>query len=52
MVSHSIEQVRRVADWVTVIDRSLVAEGPPEQTLSLDRVLALIPRASEGYVPR
>jgi zinc transport system ATP-binding protein len=52
MVSHNIDQVRRVADWVSVIDRSLIAEGPPDQTLSLDRVLALIPKASEGHAPR
>ena len=50
MVSHNIEQVRRVADWVTVLDRSLVTEGPPAETLALDRVLALIPAAGEGRV--
>jgi zinc transport system ATP-binding protein len=43
MVSHNIDQVRRVADWVTVLDRSLVTEGPPGETLALDRVLGLIP---------
>ena len=50
MVSHNIDQVRRVADWVTVLDRSLVTEGPPAETLALDRVLALIPAAGEGRV--
>ena len=49
MVSHNIDQVR-VADWVTVLDRSLVTEGPPAETLALDRVLALIPAAGEGRV--
>jgi zinc transport system ATP-binding protein len=48
MVSHNIDQVRRVADWVTVLDRSLITEGPPAETLALDRVLALIPSAGEG----
>lgn len=50
MVSHNIDQVRRVADWVTVLDRSLVTEGTPAETLALDRVLALIPAAGEGRV--
>jgi zinc transport system ATP-binding protein len=48
MVSHNIDQVRRVADWVTVLDRSVITEGPPAETLALDRVLALIPSAGEG----
>jgi len=52
MVSHNIDQVRRVADWVTVLDRSLITEGPPAETLALDRVLALIPSAGEGRVRR
>jgi zinc transport system ATP-binding protein len=48
MVSHNIDQVRRVADWVTVLDRSIITEGPPADMLALDRVLALIPSAGEG----
>jgi len=52
MVSHNIDQVRRVADWVTVLDRSLITEGPPAETLALDRVLALIPSAGEGRARR
>jgi zinc transport system ATP-binding protein len=52
MVSHNIDQVRRVADWVTVLDRSLVTEGPPAEALALDRVLALIPSAGEGRARR
>ena len=48
MVSHHIDQVRRVADWVTVLDRSIVTEGPPAEMLALDRVRALIPSAGEG----
>ena len=43
MVSHDFEQVRRLADRVTVLDRSVVIEGRPEETLSLDRVRALMP---------
>jgi zinc transport system ATP-binding protein len=43
MVSHDLEQVRRVADRVTVLDRSVVAEGPPADTLAEARVLALLP---------
>jgi zinc transport system ATP-binding protein len=50
MVSHNLDQVRRVADWVTVLDRSLITEGPPAEALALDRVLALIPAAGEGRV--
>jgi zinc transport system ATP-binding protein len=52
MVSHNIDQVRRVADWVTVLDRSVITEGPPAETLALDRVLALIPSAGEGRARR
>jgi hypothetical protein len=37
-----------VADWVTVLDRSIITEGPPAEMPALDRVLALIPSAGEG----
>jgi zinc transport system ATP-binding protein len=43
MVSHDLDQVRRIADHVTVLDRSIVTEGSAEETLSLDRVVALLP---------
>ena len=43
MVSHDLEQVRRIADRVTVLDRSVVTEGPPADTLAQARVLALLP---------
>jgi zinc transport system ATP-binding protein len=43
MVSHDLEQVRRLADRVTVLDRSIVTEGLPDATLSLDHVKALLP---------
>ena len=34
MVSHDLEQVRRLADRVTVLDRRVVADGPPVETLT------------------
>jgi ABC-type Mn2+/Zn2+ transport system ATPase subunit len=43
MVSHDLDQVRRVADRVTVLDRSVVSEGPAAETLALDQVQALLP---------
>ena len=43
MVSHDLEQVRRIADRVTVLDRSVVSEGPAVETLALDHVMALLP---------
>jgi len=49
MVSHDLDQVRRIADRVTVLDRRIVAEGSAEAALSHDRVLALLPA---GRQPR
>jgi zinc transport system ATP-binding protein len=43
MVSHDLDQVRRLADRVTVLDRTIVSEGPARETLALDRVMALLP---------
>ncbi len=43
MISHDLEQVRRVAEAVTVLDRRVVAEGAPAQVLTSARVLDLIP---------
>lgn len=34
MVSHDLDQVRRLADRVTVLDRRVVDEGPAEETLT------------------
>ncbi len=51
MVSHDLDQVRRIADRVTVLDRSIVTEGTPEDALSLDRVMALLP-SERGRRPR
>ena len=42
MVSHDAEQVQRVADRVTVLDRSVVSEGPPE-ILASGRLRSLLP---------
>jgi zinc transport system ATP-binding protein len=46
MVSHDLEQVRRVADWVTILDRRIVAEGPVD-ILAADGVRDLLPALSE-----
>ena len=46
MVSHDLEQVRRLADWVTILDRRIVAEGPVE-ILAADRVRDLLPALGE-----
>jgi zinc transport system ATP-binding protein len=42
MVSHDLEQVQRIADRVTVLDRRVVADGPPG-VLSSAHVRELIP---------
>lgn len=46
MVSHDLEQVRRVADRVTVLDRTVISEGPAAETLALEHVMALLPSGS------
>jgi zinc transport system ATP-binding protein len=43
MVSHDLDQVRRIADRVTVLDRAVVTEGPAAETLALGRVASLLP---------
>jgi zinc transport system ATP-binding protein len=43
MVTHDLEQVRRVADRVTVLDRAVIADGSPAETLEQARVLASMP---------
>lgn len=43
LVSHDLDQVRRVADRVTVLDRTVVHEGTAAEILALDGVLALLP---------
>ena len=50
MVSHDLEQVRRVADRVTVLDRRVVAEGAAEilATASVRELLPAVARATGG----
>jgi len=51
MVSHDLEQVRRVADRVTVLDRRIVVEGPPD-ILGTAGVRELIPASRERRAVR
>jgi zinc transport system ATP-binding protein len=51
MVSHDLEQVERLADRVTVLDRRVVAEGPPE-VLAAAHVRELIPPPQERRAVR
>jgi zinc transport system ATP-binding protein len=51
MVSHDLAQVRRIADRVTVLDRSIISEGRPDDVLSVDRVQALLPSPGVGRMP-
>jgi len=46
MVSHDVEQVRRVADRVTVLDRRIAIEGAPDILTAAD-VRELIPSGRE-----
>jgi zinc transport system ATP-binding protein len=43
LVSHDVDQVRRVADRVTVLDRTVVQEGTASEVLGLDGALTLRP---------
>jgi len=43
MVSHDLEQARRLADRVTVLDRRVVAEGTAAEILAQDSLRALVP---------
>jgi zinc transport system ATP-binding protein len=52
MVSHDLEQVRRVANRVTVLDRSVITEGPAMETLAQERVVALLPSGGQGRARR
>jgi zinc transport system ATP-binding protein len=51
MVSHDLNQVRRIADRVTVLDRRVVAEGLPTDTLG-DGGLAWVPASRSGAPTR
>jgi zinc transport system ATP-binding protein len=48
MVSHDLAQVRRLADTVTVLDRSVLACGPASQVLARESVVALLPSVARG----
>lgn len=52
MVSHDLEQVRRIADRVTVLDRKVVADGPVDAVLATASVLDLLPGRSSRAVLR
>jgi zinc transport system ATP-binding protein len=43
MVSHDLDQVRRIADRVTVLDRRSIAEGPVAQVLATASIRDLLP---------
>jgi zinc transport system ATP-binding protein len=43
MVSHDLDQVRRLADRVTVLDRRIVADGPAADVLATASIRDLVP---------
>jgi zinc transport system ATP-binding protein len=43
MISHDLDQVRRIADRVTVLDRRIVADGPVSDVLAGATIRDLIP---------
>jgi zinc transport system ATP-binding protein len=49
MVSHDLDQVRRVADRVTVLDRRIVAEGPVADVLSTASIRDLVPAGNSRW---
>jgi len=51
MVSHDLEQVRRVGDRVTVLDRRVVAEGSVD-ILATAGVRDLLPAVPERRIAR
>lgn len=51
LVSHDLDQVRRIADRVTVLDRAIVADGVPAEVLALDHVQALLPAGRRRWPP-
>jgi zinc transport system ATP-binding protein len=52
MVSHDLEQMRRLANRVTVLDRSVVADGPADAVLTTSRVIELLPSRSSRAAVR
>jgi zinc transport system ATP-binding protein len=51
MVSHDLDQVRRLADQVTVIDRRLLGDGAPAALLADSRLADLLPRRPRLVAP-
>ena len=49
MVSHDLDQVRRIADRVTVLDRRIVAEGTVNEVLSGASIRDLIPAGGSRW---
>jgi zinc transport system ATP-binding protein len=52
MVSHNLEQVRRITDRVTVLDRRVVDDGAADAVLTVSRVTQLGPARPTGAVLR
>jgi zinc transport system ATP-binding protein len=52
MISHDLDQVRRVADRVTLLDRRVLAEGDADQVLASDVVPGWMPARRAGQAPR
>lgn len=52
MVSHDLEQARRIGDSVTVLDRRVVAEGRAADLLATASVRDLLPAARAGWALR
>jgi zinc transport system ATP-binding protein len=52
MVSHDLEQARRIGDSVTVLDRRVVADGRAADLLAAASVRDLLPTARAGWALR
>ena len=48
MISHDLEQARRVADEVTVLDRRIVATGAADEILATASIRDLLPAGTRG----
>jgi zinc transport system ATP-binding protein len=49
MVSHDLDQVQRIADRVTVLDRRIVAEGPVSEVLATASLRDLVPAGNSRW---
>ena len=49
MISHDLDQVRRIADRVTVLDRRIVADGPVNEVLAGATIRDLIPAGGSRW---